>query len=173
MKPDYHELATSRQRLAGALVTWLPASIISIVLSTLAACCGGGPTHQCHFSDRKDASDDVADAAPAQVLCGREICTPGVSTCCLTTAPFTLGCIPQGSLCPGASRLCDGPEDCPSGNCCANNGGGADCSSICAPQSGNAPICHADSDCPFQAPLCSPSASSAGLRTCAATGSAL
>lgn len=54
---------------------------------------------------------------------------------------------------------CDGPEDCETGEECWQGKGGT----VCAAQGGYAMMCHADSDCPAEQPVCSPAG------TCAAS----
>jgi hypothetical protein len=125
------------------------------ILFVLFVACGGGSGggHDAPGgadAPRSDGGIDSAGATDSAVgpLCMTVVCT-GTDACCLGVM-FT--CEPA-AMCPSQSFACDGPEDCPTGQCCYGNGGqgGSTCRASCA-----APACHVDGDCPTTAPKCCP-----------------
>jgi hypothetical protein len=129
---------------------------IRIVFVLLVACGGGGGGGGGHDAPSgsepvpSDGGVDTGGGTDAAVgpLCMGTVCT-GTDVCCLGATTL---CKPA-AMCPSQSFACDGPEDCPSGQCCYGNGGqgGSQCRASCA-----APACHVDGDCPSATPKCCP-----------------
>jgi hypothetical protein len=101
------------------------------------------------------AAGQPTDAGAAgEVLCGWGICSLDLEYCCAAYQPQGAGeCRPMSQLgnCTGSSSiamLCDGPEDCPGGFCCGNNGSGLpyvdviECASSCTIDWPHTLFCH-------------------------------
>lgn len=104
------------------------------------------------FPDSAPARLDTAPEAPPAlntVECGETDCPAARQYCCATKGE--VACRDKDKNCPGASRDCDGPEDCNHGEiCCAQTQmmGGFRSTCTSAPEcKGGAPLCHRTSDC--------------------------
>src|SRR5215470_16016059 len=104
-----------------------------------------------------DGNNPNADAAVGP-LCSGMVC-PMSDVCCIGVVTE---CKPTG-MCPSQSFACDGPEDCPSGQCCYGNGGqgGSQCRASCT-----SPACHVDQDCPVGMQKCCPKAFTPMYKVC-------
>src|SRR4051812_13659535 len=149
MRPSIARLALLVASLVG-----LGSAVIAVVVITsqVSGCCGGPPSGQCEFVEVIDA------AADATLICGGEICVPGVSTCCFEQAGPVIMCRPIGAPCNGQVSVCDGDEDCMSGlHCCGvAKAMQITCQALCPgdESSGTVRICHQDSECPVELPYC-------------------
>src|ERR1041384_1214178 len=81
------------------------------------------------------------------VACGDAGCTVGTQQCCVEESEMR--CASAGELCPGTSALCDGPDDCQSGDRCCADGSTVFCDKACDHYA-----CQADRDCPLTASRC-------------------
>lgn len=144
----------ARLTLLVASLVGLGSAVVAVVIATsqMSGCCGGPPSGQCEFVELIDA------AADATLICGGQICEPGVSFCCFEIAGPVLMCRPIGSECKGQMSVCDGDEDCGDGqHCCAvEDVNMVRCQALCPGDdaSGTRRICHQDSECPTELPYC-------------------
>jgi hypothetical protein len=81
------------------------------------------------------------------VPCPDTPCDPG-EICCVLPDPgnTTYECIPSDGACNGFALGCDGPEDCPGGECCSDGVSNA-CSSGPTCDPGSLGVCHHSADC--------------------------
>jgi len=132
------------------------AVLLGVIMTPMSGCCGGPPTGSCTFVETVDAGAD------GTLVCGRELCTPGVTECCFQKAGPTEMCVPIGTPCDGQVATCDGDEDCPVSNgvtlhCCGLMIGDlVRCLATCPGDSasGTIRLCHSDRDCPPNLPSC-------------------
>lgn len=81
------------------------------------------------------------------VVCGAATCTLTEQCCLYSFGPPR--CIAAGELCPNTSALCDGVEDCASGDRCCGDGEALLCDATCADY-----VCRDAADCPSIEPYC-------------------
>jgi hypothetical protein len=95
---------------------------------------------------QSDAAGQSDGSTPGQIECGNTTCDASTQECCTTAAGPS--CIAKGGTCYGSVALCDGPEDCNTGEvCCGRNYGssrGLRCATTC---NNGTVVCHLDSDC--------------------------
>jgi hypothetical protein len=85
-------------------------------------------------------------AAPDGVKCGSAPCDPTQQCCLYSTGP---SCIAASDVCPEASALCDGAEDCQLGDRCCADSDTVACDETCASYA-----CQDKDDCPTTQPNC-------------------
>ncbi|HUQ02235.1 MAG TPA: hypothetical protein VM261_07035 [Kofleriaceae bacterium] len=89
-----------------------------------------------------DASSGV-DAQFAGITCGDDICDL-TDECCVDVISGTR-CQPPGAFCTGPATVCDGPEDCPGGECCLSASFAGVCTAVGTCSGSTA--CHETTDC--------------------------
>jgi len=106
--------------------------------------------------------------APFQIACGALTCDKTKDeVCCFPTGGGTPSCTASCGGFFSVSLQCDGKEDCAGTKICCGYLDAKQSSSACAPSCAGAlqPFCHANADCPAQAPRCCTRAGAVGF-TC-------
>jgi hypothetical protein len=96
-----------------------------------------------------DGGSDDGPQGSMGVACGNQgTCDPD-DQCCVSFGGSDFDCDPAGNTCLGWIATCDGPEDCPGGACCSDNG-----MASCGDAGCNAHVCLSDDGCSGATPKC-------------------
>ena len=132
---------------------------IVIAVAVAGACDTGhdGTAFKCRDGDacpedQQCISGRCRSVAPVSIACGDATCSPD-QQCCADVINGNR-CIPAIDDCVGTAALCDGPDDCASGETCCN----ADTLTRCFAACDASAACAVAADCPSDAPNCCPQA---------------
>lgn len=92
-------------------------------------------------------STEQTPGVTGEVSCGNTSCDLSTNVCCVG---LTGEECQSGDMCPdfSAPKVCDGPEDCESGqNCCVSFPAGSSCKAACDPNALELTLCHQDAEC--------------------------
>ncbi len=108
------------------------------------------PDHACP-DDQSCISGRCRRVAPMAIGCDTETCLPD-EQCCVDIANGNR-CIGATEVCPGATALCDGIDDCDDSELCCNGKETTACARTCE---SDKVACATDADCPSDAIHCCP-----------------